>query len=213
MKSNLSASSSPVLTCLSIDCPERFSLCCHARCTREKDEFICSKCKKPFEGGKCNAGENDEPIMMCPVCHEIYPDKDGFGVLFCPKCLHCTHPSVTGGVCDLCHVRRDNFEEEWWWKGWEIFKRRAFGRHPDLWNLSKEETIRFLEKEFIPKLLSLQKRDIVEECAKEFHVGRLKFMKRLFLLHGKQFEDGWRTARNFLTKQKGEYLRKNNLDF
>jgi hypothetical protein len=54
-----------VKTCLNIDCPERFSLCCHAgsRSASEPEillgvpAYFCAKCGKEFEGGKCTAGE------------------------------------------------------------------------------------------------------------------------------------------------------------
>lgn len=45
-----------IVTCLSIDCPERKSLCCGAGCTNgEKGEphFVCSKCRKEYVGGEC----------------------------------------------------------------------------------------------------------------------------------------------------------------
>jgi len=45
-------------TCLSIDCPERISLCCGASSKRgTKYTFECSKCGKEFVGGECTAGE------------------------------------------------------------------------------------------------------------------------------------------------------------
>jgi len=51
------------LTCLNINCPERFSLCCHATCriASEPEEmlgvphFFCSNCGKKWQGGECNA--------------------------------------------------------------------------------------------------------------------------------------------------------------
>ncbi len=48
-----------IKTCLSVDCPERFSLCCGAVCTHDlrgnKPEFMCSKCKKEWQAGECTA--------------------------------------------------------------------------------------------------------------------------------------------------------------
>lgn len=46
------------------------------------------------------------PKMGCPNCIAVYDDFDGFGVLFCGVCGYCTHPSVTGGVCDWCKKKR-----------------------------------------------------------------------------------------------------------
>ena len=45
-------------TCLRIDCPERYSLCCHAMCRRDKRGFVCKACGKEFIGGTCRAGES-----------------------------------------------------------------------------------------------------------------------------------------------------------
>jgi hypothetical protein len=49
----------PEIHCLSLNCPERFSLCCSAKITEfDKDlRGICSKCKKPWQGGACTAGD------------------------------------------------------------------------------------------------------------------------------------------------------------
>ena len=57
-----------VKTCLGIDCPERFSLCCHAgsRSASEPEillgvpAYYCSKCGKEFQGGECTAGDGKE---------------------------------------------------------------------------------------------------------------------------------------------------------
>jgi hypothetical protein len=47
------------ITCLSIDCPERNSICCNAGSVIESnmtpEHFVCSVCLKPFKGGKCDA--------------------------------------------------------------------------------------------------------------------------------------------------------------
>lgn len=46
-------------TCLSLDCPERFSVCCGVI-----GFSLCSLCGKVFIGGKCNANEKikDKPV-------------------------------------------------------------------------------------------------------------------------------------------------------
>lgn len=48
------------ITCTSIDCPERKSLCCNsyssiAKSTRKGTRFICNKCGKDFIGGECTS--------------------------------------------------------------------------------------------------------------------------------------------------------------
>jgi len=48
----------PKITCLSIDCPERFSLCCGQRCTNGDEgigepHFVCKGCRHEFVGGEC----------------------------------------------------------------------------------------------------------------------------------------------------------------
>lgn len=50
------------ITCLSIDCPERKSLCCDrtsaiSKSTKWGTRLICNGCGKEFKGGKCQ-GEN-----------------------------------------------------------------------------------------------------------------------------------------------------------
>jgi len=45
------------LHCLSIDCPERKSICCGAGCYLDGVEFRCKNCQNLFVGGKCNAYE------------------------------------------------------------------------------------------------------------------------------------------------------------
>jgi ribosomal protein L37AE/L43A len=48
------------------------------------------------------------PIFIeCPMCGAEQEDHDGFGVLFCPACKYCTHPSSDGDgngnwVCGIC---------------------------------------------------------------------------------------------------------------
>jgi rubrerythrin len=45
---------------------------------------------------------DDVPAMNCPKCRAEYEDHDGFGVLHCPACGYCKHPSRDDGVCGLC---------------------------------------------------------------------------------------------------------------
>jgi hypothetical protein len=45
---------------------------------------FCPRC------GACN----DQPRAACPQCGATYEDFDGFGVLHCPKCGYCVHPST-----------------------------------------------------------------------------------------------------------------------
>ena len=49
-----------VVTCLSVDCPERRSTCCNAISEAVSGDegtgyFACSVCKKEYVGGECNA--------------------------------------------------------------------------------------------------------------------------------------------------------------
>ena len=48
-------------TCLSIDCPERKSVCCDSISRLESnmtpEHFVCSKCDRIFVGGKCKIGK------------------------------------------------------------------------------------------------------------------------------------------------------------
>jgi hypothetical protein len=39
---------------------------------------------------------------LCPGCGVEQEDQDGFGVLFCNRCLNCKHASVTDDICDFC---------------------------------------------------------------------------------------------------------------
>lgn len=41
-------------------------------------------------------------LVECPKCGAQQEDYDGFGVVFCPVCRFCKHPSVTDGICDMC---------------------------------------------------------------------------------------------------------------
>ena len=48
------------MTCLSLDCPERKSLCCGEGCTngnKGEPHFVCRKCRKEYQGGECDAFE------------------------------------------------------------------------------------------------------------------------------------------------------------
>ena len=58
---------------------------------------------------------SEMPTVACPKCGVEYEDMDGFGVLHCPSCGYCTHPSATGDgkggyVCDLCGALRKGDE-------------------------------------------------------------------------------------------------------
>ncbi len=47
--------------------------------------------------------EDDLIILIeCPRCGAQQQDFDGFGVVHCPACGYCTHPSATDGTCDIC---------------------------------------------------------------------------------------------------------------
>ena len=50
----------------------------------------------------------DMPEMACPRCEKVYPDFDGFGVLYCAACGFCKHASIDDGRCNFCKrvVRR-----------------------------------------------------------------------------------------------------------
>jgi hypothetical protein len=55
----------PILTCLGANCPERFSLCCHAPSKAVTGDegtgyFECSKCGNEYQGGKCTAWKDAE---------------------------------------------------------------------------------------------------------------------------------------------------------
>ncbi len=71
------------VSCLSIDCPERLSLCCGAHSKLKvmgqfaEGLFVCSKCEMIFKGGKCRAMEK---VLGCK--HENR-DKQF------KKCIHC----------------------------------------------------------------------------------------------------------------------------
>jgi hypothetical protein len=41
-------------------------------------------------------------IMECPRCGAAQEDFDGFGVLHCPACGFCVHPSFMDGRCNFC---------------------------------------------------------------------------------------------------------------
>lgn len=44
-------------------------------------------------------------MMDCPNCGAAQEeDFDGFGFIACRACHYCTHPSLTGGVCDICGI-------------------------------------------------------------------------------------------------------------
>jgi primosomal protein N' len=47
--------------------------------------------------------EGDEQTQ-CPNCGAWVADFDGWGVLAHGECGYCSHPSSTGGVCDICGI-------------------------------------------------------------------------------------------------------------
>lgn len=51
-------------TCAGLNCPERRSVCCNAKPTEQATKnggyFICSKCRKQYQGGECTAGDTKE---------------------------------------------------------------------------------------------------------------------------------------------------------
>lgn len=114
--------------CLSVDCPERRSVCCEAKPkTFNKPEgggyFICSKCGNQFEGGKCSAPDlSIEPLkdprlcnfmIMTPTplhnggmwCAEPYPCKR-HGKWREDNPVHTNPDHVCTPACDY-HVVRD----------------------------------------------------------------------------------------------------------
>jgi len=50
----------------------------------------------------CRLCEQPYPQISCPRCGAGGEDLDGFGFVHCPACDYCTHPSRTGGVCEVC---------------------------------------------------------------------------------------------------------------
>jgi ribosomal protein L37AE/L43A len=51
--------------------------------------------------------DDDYPEHTCPICSKVSVDCDGFGLLACPYCDYCTHPSSTSDragnmVCNVC---------------------------------------------------------------------------------------------------------------
>ncbi len=79
------------LTCLSVDCPERKSICCGAISeTSIADEgtgcFLCSKCKKEFLGGKCTAGEvRESELKLCMNCNTMKNISENSNI--CRRCI------------------------------------------------------------------------------------------------------------------------------
>ncbi len=50
---------------------------------------------------------DDAVIVVCPKCGAEQEDLDGFGVMYCPACKYCEHPSSDGDghgnwVCGIC---------------------------------------------------------------------------------------------------------------
>lgn len=52
------------VTCLSIDCPERKSLCCGALSIWNRSKFVCGSCGKKFVRGDCSAGKFADPTVL-----------------------------------------------------------------------------------------------------------------------------------------------------
>lgn len=48
---------------------------------------------------------DDMPKAVCPKCGAEQNDFDGFGIVYCPACKFCTHPSRDGDVCGICGDR------------------------------------------------------------------------------------------------------------
>lgn len=110
------------VTCLSIDCPERKSLCCGAISEASiADEgtgcFVCSKCKKEYIGGECNALQRISAYTSCEFCQ--YEPKNGHAFT-CPHyksggvpkgeetCFMTDHNPVWAGdgyFCSVCMLR------------------------------------------------------------------------------------------------------------
>lgn len=49
-----------------------------------------------------HAWDDTFPWSICPACGAIQKDLDGFGVMYCPRCKFCEHPSSDDGMCSLC---------------------------------------------------------------------------------------------------------------
>lgn len=95
-----------IKTCLNIDCPERFSVCCGEICTPGNPDllqpkFICVACRNEFKGGKCNFTPT-EPVEKCECGEEIstvvmnHPSGVKIGDKMCPKCgrVYITEPVI-----------------------------------------------------------------------------------------------------------------------
>mgnify|MGYP001613490349 CR=1 FL=1 len=68
-------------TCLNVNCPERFSLCCGAGCTNgegDEEAFVCRKCRRKFFGGACTASTGKSTIknLLSEVYAGVYGTKN-----------------------------------------------------------------------------------------------------------------------------------------
>jgi hypothetical protein len=57
------------------------------------------------KGTEFDDDEELRVIVECPKCGAEQEDLDGFGVVFCPACGYCTHPSRDNDICGLCGKR------------------------------------------------------------------------------------------------------------
>ena len=81
-----------ILTCLSLDCPERKSICCGAISTPiSGDEgtgyFACSNCMKEYIGGECKTTKQSLPKGEIKKCTCVY-GKDGSQIGMCLRCAN-----------------------------------------------------------------------------------------------------------------------------
>lgn len=95
--------SKAVLSCLSLDCPERFSLCCKAICKSASEPermlgvpaFFCSKCGKDWEAPACTARErNLENSEWVKRFNKKFLNPDKFSAIQ-------LHPKYQNGKGDL----------------------------------------------------------------------------------------------------------------
>jgi len=70
----------PERHCLGLNCPERFSLCCGAGSVEgtvvagTTPCFLCSKCRRYFQGGKCSAGFSGNQTYTLQQLQDLLPD-------------------------------------------------------------------------------------------------------------------------------------------
>lgn len=100
--------SKPQKTCASLNCPERRSICCNAKPTEQATKnggyFICSKCRKQYQGGECTAGDTKEKILC--RCFADVVDSN------CE--IHQDSKYTAYDECVLCkRPYKTNTEKEW----------------------------------------------------------------------------------------------------